>query len=104
MGVWIGGLFTYEAVKTIAERGDYALSIITPGLNKAEVVKAVKHLGKDFDQIIIGSYPPILKDILDDGVQAGAEHCRCAGVVHDRISIVRIRQHAPPVGDLSGTR
>lgn len=70
MGVWIGGVFTYEAIRRVAQKG-YRLSIITPGINKEEVVKAVQNLGKDFDQIIIGSYPPILKDILDDGVRAG---------------------------------
>ncbi len=71
MGAWIGGLFTYEALRRVAERGGYNLSIITPGINKLEVIKAVQNLGKDFDQIIIGSYAPFLKDILDDGVRAG---------------------------------
>lgn len=70
MGVWIGGVFTYEAVKQVAEKG-YNLSIVTPGLNKSEAVKAIQLLGPYFDQVIIGSYPPILKDILDDGIRAG---------------------------------
>lgn len=71
MGAWIGGLFTYEAIRRVAERGDYALSIITPGINKLEVIKAVQNLGRDFDQIIIGSYAPFLKDIIDDGIRMG---------------------------------
>jgi phenylacetate-CoA ligase len=71
MGAWIGGVFTYEAVKTIAESEKYQLSIITPGINKTEVIKAVQNLGKDFDQIIIGSYAPFLKDIIEDGERAG---------------------------------
>lgn len=73
MGVWIGGVFTYEAIKTIADTGKYNLSIITPGINKAEVIKAVKNLGKDFDQIIIGSYPPVLKDIIDEGTTSNLD-------------------------------
>jgi phenylacetate-CoA ligase len=72
MGVWIGGLFTYEAVKKVAERG-YNLSIITPGINKSEVIKAIKNLGDDFDQVIIGCYPPVLKDIVDDGIAEGLD-------------------------------
>lgn len=72
MGVWIGGLFTYEAIKQVAEKG-YPLSIITPGINKPEVIKAVQNLGRDFDQIIIGSYAPFLKDILDDGTKSGLD-------------------------------
>lgn len=71
MGAWIGGLFTYGALKIAAENGDYDLSIITPGIHKQEVINAVKQLGKDFDQIIIGAYAPFLKDILDDGTRQG---------------------------------
>ncbi|HVC36018.1 MAG TPA: hypothetical protein VNE40_01040 [Candidatus Dormibacteraeota bacterium] len=71
MGAWIGGLFTYEALKIVAEHGGYNLSIITPGIHKQEVIKAVKQLGHNFDQIIIGAYAPFLKDILDDGIREG---------------------------------
>ncbi len=71
MGAWIGGLFTYEALKIVAEHGGYNLSIITPGIHKQEVINAVKQLGKSFDQVIIGAYAPFLKDILDDGVRDG---------------------------------
>jgi phenylacetate-CoA ligase len=72
MGAWIGGLFTYEAVRRVAKRG-YPLSIITPGVNKSEVINSVKQLGRDFDQVIIGCYPPILKDIIDLGRQEGLD-------------------------------
>lgn len=71
MGAWIGGVFTYEALKIIAENGGYDLSIITPGIHKQEVINAVLQFSKDFDQIIIGAYAPFLKDILDDGLRAG---------------------------------
>jgi len=73
MGAWIGGVFTYEALRRVAENGPYALSIITPGINKQEVIKAVQNLARDFDQIIIGSYAPFLKDIIDDGIRAGVD-------------------------------
>ncbi len=73
MGAWIGGLFTYEALKIVADHGDYSLSIITPGIHKQEVINAVKQLGHQFDQVIIGAYAPFLKDILDDGVRQGIE-------------------------------
>lgn len=70
MGAWIGGVFTYEAIKTIAEKG-YDLSIITPGIHKQEIINAVKQLGSSFDQVIIGAYAPFLKDILEDGERDG---------------------------------
>lgn len=71
MGAWIGGVFTYEALRILADQSNYDLSIITPGIHKQEVINAVKELGDSFDQIIIGAYAPFLKDILDDGKREG---------------------------------
>ena len=71
LGVWIGGIFTYEAVKLIAEKGKYKLSIINPGLNKNEIFKAVKRLGHEFEQLIIGGYSPFVKDVIDEGEKEG---------------------------------
>jgi len=71
MGAWIGGVFTYEALRLLAEKGGYDLSIITPGTDKLGIINAVRKLGSHFDQIIIGSYGPFLKDVLDDGVRMG---------------------------------
>jgi phenylacetate-CoA ligase len=71
MGVWIGGLFTYQAIKMIADRGGHALSIIAPGINKAEILRAVRNLGGEFEQIIIGGYPPFIKEVIDDGIDEG---------------------------------
>lgn len=73
MGAWIGGLFTYQAIKLIANRGNYKLSIITPGIFKEEIIKAVKNLGKQFDKVIIGGYPPLIKDTIDDGLRKGLD-------------------------------
>ena len=71
MGPWIGGLFTYQAVKHVADRGEYNISIITTSIDKREIIKAVKRFGKMFDQVIIGSYAPFLKDTLEDGSNQG---------------------------------
>ncbi|GAC1413601.1 MAG: phenylacetate--CoA ligase family protein [Candidatus Doudnabacteria bacterium] len=68
MGPWIGGLFTYQALKHLVKRGGYKMSIITTGVNKSEVLKAISKLGRKYDQVIIGAYPPFLNDILDEGV------------------------------------
>lgn len=70
MGVWIGGVFTYIAINEVMRKG-YKLSIINPGIIKSEVIRAVRNLGSEFDQILIGSYAPFLKDILDDGSEQG---------------------------------
>ena len=71
LGVWIGGLFTYEALKLVAERGKYDLTIVNPGLNKEEIIKVVKNLGPYYDQVVIGGYPPFVKDVIDDGIGKG---------------------------------
>lgn len=71
MGPWIGGLFTYQAIRYIAVSGNYPLSIITTGIDKAEIIRTVKKFGDQFDQIIIGCYGPFLKDTLDDGIHEG---------------------------------
>lgn len=73
MGAWIGGVFTYKAITMLAESGGYSLSIINPGINKAEIIKAIRTLGDKFDQVIIGSYGPFLKDTLDDGTRDGID-------------------------------
>lgn len=73
LGVWIGGLFTYAAIEEVARRGKYRLSLINPGIDKDAIIRIVKKFSKDFDQIIIGSYGPFLKDILDMGALAGID-------------------------------
>jgi phenylacetate-CoA ligase len=70
MGVWIGGVITYEAFKTISERG-YPLTILTPGVNKKEIFEALKNIGPKFDQIILCGYPPFMKDIIDEAKDHG---------------------------------
>lgn len=71
MGVWIGGLITYRAFEMASQRGGYRLSIITPGINKNEIFKALKKLSPQFKTTILVGYPPFIKDIIDESVQAG---------------------------------
>ncbi len=73
MGAWIGGLFTYSATRLLAEKGKYNMSVITPGVDKQGIIRAIEKLGPYFDQVIIGSYAPFLKDVLDDGVRSGID-------------------------------
>lgn len=70
MGVWIGGLITFRAFQQIAERGK-SLSIITPGINKKEILGTIKNLGGQFERVILCGYPPFIKDIIDEGEDYG---------------------------------
>lgn len=73
MGAWIGGLFTYQAVERLAERGNYPLHLITPGLAKDEALKAIRKLAPLYDQVVIGGYPPYVKDLIDQGEEEGMD-------------------------------
>jgi phenylacetate-CoA ligase len=70
MGVWIGGLITYQAFKHISEKG-IPLTIITPGINKHEIFQALRNIAPHFDQIIMCGYPPFMKDIIDQAPDHG---------------------------------
>ncbi len=70
MGVWIGGIITYQALRFMQGRG-YPISIITPGINKGEIFKILSNLAPSFKEILLIGYPPFIKDILDEAPQHG---------------------------------
>lgn len=72
MGVWIGGVLTYEAFRRISE-GGWPLSLITPGVNKKEIFETLTHVGQSYSQIILCGYPPFVKDVIDDGLEHGVQ-------------------------------
>ncbi len=72
MGVWIGGIITYQAFKMISDRG-YRLAILTPGVNKNEIFAALKNIAPRYDQVVICGYPPFLKDIVDEAAAEGVD-------------------------------
>lgn len=72
MGVWIGGMFTYQALDIASRRGKN-VSIITPGINKEEILNALKDLAPEYAQTILVGYPPFLKDLLDDATLSGVQ-------------------------------
>jgi len=68
MGMWSAGMGIYTAAYLATNIHRYPISIVTPGVNKVEVLKILKNIGKNFKQIIIAGYPPFIKDMLDDAV------------------------------------
>ena len=73
MGIWIGGLITYKAFEIAAQRAGYPVSIITPGLNKKEVLNALEKIAPNYGQVILAGYPPMVKDIIDEGIAQGID-------------------------------
>jgi phenylacetate-CoA ligase len=72
MGTWIAGTFTYQATALLAQKG-YPLTLVTPGVNRDEILRAVRELGPQFDQVVLAGYPPFVKDVLDAGRAAGMD-------------------------------
>jgi phenylacetate-CoA ligase len=72
MGVWIGGLITYQAFRYCALRG-YPVTIITPGINKKEIFHCLKNVAMFFDNIVLAGYPPFIKDVIDEASFEGID-------------------------------
>lgn len=70
LGSWVGGMFTASACRLVAAKG-YPLTLITPGNDKAEILRCVRALGGDFEQVVLFGYPPFLKDVIDAGTADG---------------------------------
>jgi phenylacetate-CoA ligase len=72
MGVWIGGILTYRAFDLVSRRG-YPLAVLPTGINKAEILKALRDLAPSFSQTVIAGYPPFIKDVLDEAELDGID-------------------------------
>jgi len=70
MGTWIAGSYTTTSTLGVIDRG-LKLNLVTPGIDKEEAVKSIKHLASQYDQIILAGYPPFTKDIIDEGREQG---------------------------------
>lgn len=70
LGTWVGGMFTTAACRHVAAKG-YPITVVTPGNNRAEILRVVRALGPLFAQTVLLGYPPFLKDVVDAGIAEG---------------------------------
>jgi len=70
LGTWVGGMFTAAACRHVAAKG-YPITVVTPGNNRAEILRVVRALGPQFAQTVLLGYPPFLKDVVDAGISEG---------------------------------
>jgi phenylacetate-CoA ligase len=70
MGVWSAGTGIYIGTYLTSNFNNLSISIISPGVNKAETIKILKKLAPNFKQVIIAGYPPFVKDIIDEAIEA----------------------------------
>lgn len=75
LGSWVGGMFTTFACRNIAAKG-YPLTLVTPGNQRAEILRVVRALGGAFEQVVLFGYPPFLKDVIDAGRAEGLDWSR----------------------------
>ncbi len=66
LGSWVGGMYTTACLRHVAAKG-YPLTLVTPGNQKAEILRVIRALAPSFDQIVLCGYPPFLKDVIDSG-------------------------------------
>ncbi|HRN69715.1 MAG TPA: hypothetical protein PLS49_00895 [Candidatus Woesebacteria bacterium] len=66
MGMYVAGPFTFSSAQRVAMKG-YPLTVVTPSINKKDVLRVIKNLSGNYEQTIIAGYPPFVKDILDAG-------------------------------------
>ncbi|GAB1262309.1 phenylacetate--CoA ligase family protein [Aurantivibrio plasticivorans] len=68
MGVWIGGVLIYSALQMLQQRDERAISIIAPGINKPEILSALKNLAPQYEEVVLLGYPPFIKDVFDTAI------------------------------------
>lgn len=66
LGSWVGGMYTTACLRHVAAKG-YPITLVTPGNQKAEILRVLRALGPSFEQIVLCGYPPFLKDVIDSG-------------------------------------
>lgn len=75
LGTWVGGLFTMSCLRHLAVKG-YPVTTVTPGNNRAEILRVLPELAPHFDQVVLLGYPPFLKDVIDNGSDWPAYHLK----------------------------
>lgn len=67
MGTWIAGTYTISALQQLSDEG-HKIVTISPGIMKEEIVKILKTIAFDFEQVILFGYPPFVKDVIDAAI------------------------------------
>lgn len=70
MGIYVAGVFTLNACLRLSQKG-YPLTVISPGINKNEILRIIKEISPKYSQTILAGYPPFIKDIIVDGKNYG---------------------------------
>lgn len=70
MGIYVSGVATALPSFLVATKG-YPLTIASVGNSKNDILRTIKHLQKDYEQIILAGHPFFIKDVVETGRTAG---------------------------------
>lgn len=70
LGIHVAGFITATAVHALAEQSPNVF-LATPGSKKEDIVSVLVAWAKDFEQVILVGYPPLIKDVVNDARRAG---------------------------------
>ena len=70
MGIYVSGMATLLPSWLISQK-KYSLTVASVGTNKQDILKIVRLLQKDYEQIILAGHPFFLKDVVETGKDAG---------------------------------
>ncbi|MEO8183717.1 MAG: phenylacetate--CoA ligase family protein [Deltaproteobacteria bacterium] len=72
LGNWVGGMYTLACCRQLAAKG-YPLTVVSPGNQPAEILRALRALDGHFQQRVLFGYPPFLKDVIELGIAQGID-------------------------------
>ncbi|WP_052398115.1 phenylacetate--CoA ligase family protein [Streptomyces sp. NRRL F-5123] len=70
MGVHVAGTYQLQAALRLARQG-YRLTVISPGIDIDENVRALRDVAPGFEQTVVMGYPPLVRDVLVAASAAG---------------------------------
>jgi len=72
MGMYVGGPFFLNATLRTAQKG-YPVTVVTPGNVMDDILRVVHESAPHYEQVILSGYPPFLKDVIENGRDAGID-------------------------------
>lgn len=70
MGMYVGGPFFLNALLRIAQKG-WPVTVVTPGNVMPDILRLVKELMPQYEQVILSGYPPFLRNVIEEGGTQG---------------------------------
>lgn len=70
MGVYVSGVATLLPTSAVSALG-HALTVISPGMNKQEIIRSMEYMSKHYDQTLLIGHPFFLKDVLETAAENG---------------------------------